>query len=101
MLPNRGLYRRLDGSRSGRGGRSCRTRRLFFFRRRLRHGNRGFRHLFLGPGSFRFSTGILLRIVAAVSAHNFSNEPMPHFKGDILVDRAGMRLLLVYSKFRE
>jgi hypothetical protein len=39
--------------------------------------------------------------VAAVSAHNFSNEPMPHFKGDILVDRAGMRLLLVYSKFRE
>jgi hypothetical protein len=103
MLPDRGPYWRMDGSglRDGYRRRRFRPRRLFFFRRRFRHGNRGFRHLFLGPSGIHFGVGVRLRVLATVSAHNFPNEPMPHFKSDILVDRAGMRLLLVYSKFRE
>jgi hypothetical protein len=101
MLSNWGFYRRLNRRRSGWRRRSRDMRRLFFLCRRLRHGNRGFRHLFLGPGSFRFRAGVRLRILAAVLAHNFTYEPMPHFNSDVLVDRAGMRLLLVYSEFRE
>jgi hypothetical protein len=75
--------------------------RRLFFRRRFCHGNRGFRHFFLGPGGVCFSVGILRRILPIILANNLTNEPMPHFDGDILVDRAGMRLLLVYSQSRK
>lgn len=101
MLSNRRLNGRLNGRRSGRGRRNRDTLRLFFLCRRLRHGNRGFRHFFLRQGTFRLNSGVRLRILAAVSTHTATYEPMPHFNGDVLVDRTGMRLLLVYSKFRE
>jgi len=101
MLSNRRLNGRLNGRRSGRGRRNRDTLGLFFLCRRLRHGNRGFRHFFLRQGTFRLNSGVRLRILAAASTHTTTYEPMPHFNGDVLVDRAGMRLLLVYSKFRE